>query len=140
MPKLPAIGALTPPTADDLVVIGERIIADFPDEIRTLIGSVPVRVQDWADDATLDAMGVDDPCDLTGLFRGLPLGERDGASHPPDEPDMIFLYRMPILFEWCERGVALDEVVFDVLTHEIGHFFGMNEAEVLRLEGRDPQG
>ena len=49
---------------------------------------------------------------------------------------MIFLYRLPILVEWCERGCALEEVVFDVLTHEIGHHFGMNEEEVLRMEGR----
>ena len=50
---------------------------------------------------------------------------------------MIHLYRLPILFEWCERGCALEEVVFDVLTHEIGHHFGMDEAAVLRMEGRD---
>ena len=50
---------------------------------------------------------------------------------------MIYLYRLPILFEWCERGCALEEVVFDVLTHEIGHHFGMDEDAVLRMEGRD---
>jgi predicted Zn-dependent protease with MMP-like domain len=53
---------------------------------------------------------------------------------------MIYLFRQPILFEWCERGCALEEVVFDVLTHEIGHHFGMDEDAVLRMEGREGEG
>ena len=50
--------------------------------------------------------------------------------------EMILLYRIPILVEWCERGCALEEVVFDVLTHEIAHHLGMDEAAALGLEGR----
>jgi predicted Zn-dependent protease with MMP-like domain len=132
-------GGRGPPTADDIVRVCEAVLADFPGEIRALLREMPIRVQDWADEATLDDMGYEDPLELTGLFRGTPIGERAGAVLPPAEPEMIFLYRMPILFEWCERGVTLEEVVFDVLTHEIGHFFGMEEAEVLRLEGRWPE-
>ena len=81
--------------------------------------------------------GIEDPLDLTGLYAAVPLGERAGLAAPPAEPEMIYLYRLPILFEWCERGCALEEVVFDVLTHEIGHHFGMDEDAVLRMEGRD---
>jgi predicted Zn-dependent protease with MMP-like domain len=55
---------------------------------------------------------------------------------PPTEPERIELYRMPILLEWCERDVPIEDVVFDVLTHEIGHHFGMDEETVLRMEGR----
>ena len=88
------------------------------------------------DEATLEAMEIDDPLDLTGLYRGTPIGERH-AMTTPAEPEMIFLYRLPILVEWCERGVALEDVVFDVLTHEIGHHLGMDEDAVLRMEARD---
>ena len=72
-------------------------------------------------------MEIEDPLDLTGLYAAVPLGERAGRTVPPTEPEMIYLYRLPILFEWCERGCALEDVVFDVLTHEIGHHFGMDE-------------
>jgi predicted Zn-dependent protease with MMP-like domain len=131
-------GSRRPPTGDEIVELGEAILRAFPAEMRELVGRMPICVQDWPDEATLAAMGFDDPLELTGLFRGVPLGERESAQLPPEEPEMIFLYRMPILFEWCERGVALEEVVFDVLTHEIGHYFGLSEEEVLRLENRWP--
>ena len=126
-----------PPTADDLAAIGEAILRELPEPFRAVVADLPIRVTDWADDATLDAMGIEDPLDLTGLYAGVPLGERAGLSAPPSEPEMIHLYRLPILFEWCERGCTLEEVVFDVLTHEIGHHFGMDETAVLRMEDRD---
>lgn len=129
-----------PPSADDLVAIGERVIADLAPAIRDLIRAVPIRVQDWPDEATLDDLGLADPLELSGLYRGVPVGERHAMALPPSEPEMIFLYRLPILVEWCERGCALEEVVFDVLTHEIGHHLGMDEVEVLRMEGRGAGG
>jgi predicted Zn-dependent protease with MMP-like domain len=125
------------PTADELAAIGEAILRELPEPFRGAVADLPIRVSDWADDATLDAMGIEDPLDLTGLYAGVPIGERPGLALPPSQPEMIHLYRLPILFEWCERGCTLEEVVFDVLTHEIGHHFGMDEAAVLRMEGRE---
>ena len=133
-------GRAVPPTADAIVAIGREILDGFPEELRALVAAVPIRVQDWPDEATLDALGIEDPLDLTGLCRAVPLGEREGAGLPTAEPEMIFLYRLPILFEWCERGCALEEIVFDVLTHEIAHFFGMDEDQALDLEGRGGEG
>ena len=127
------------PSAEDLAAIGEAILKDLPEPFRGAVAHVPILVQDWADEATLDAMEIDDPLDLTGLYAAVPIGERAGLAAPPVEPEMIHLYRLPILFEWCERGCELEEVVFDVLTHEIGHHFGMDEAAVLRMEGRDDE-
>ena len=129
-----------PPSAEDLAAIGEAILKDLPEPFRGAVAHVPILVQDWPDEATLDAMEIDNPLDLTGLYAAVPIGERAGLTAPPVEPEMIHLYRLPILFEWCERGCALEEVVFDVLTHEIGHHFGMDEAAVLRMEGRSEEG
>lgn len=123
------------PTIDDIARIGAAILAELPAEIRELMGPVPVVVRDWADDDLLEAMEIDDPLELTGLYQAVPIGERHSAL-PPSEPEMIFLFRMPILVEWCERGCPIDEVVFDVLTHEIGHHLGMNEDAVQRMEER----
>ena len=129
--------AAHPPTADDLVSLGQAILKGLPEPFRGAVTDVPIMVQDWPDDATLDGMGIDDPLDLTGLYAAVPLGERATLGAPPSEPELIHLYRLPILFEWCERGCALEEVVFDVLTHEIGHHFGMDEEAVLRMEDRE---
>ncbi len=127
------------PTADDIADIGETILQGLPAPLREAVGQVPIMVRDWPDEATLEALEIDDPLDLTGLYAAVPLGERSSLAAPPSEPEMIYLYRLPILLEWCERGCALEEVVFDVLTHEIGHHFGMDETAALRMEGREDE-
>lgn len=131
-------GLQRPPTADDIAAIGAAILESLPPALRTLVAQVPITVQDWPDDATLDALQIDDPLELTGLYAAVPVGERESMALPTSQPEMIFLFRLPLLVEWCERGCALEEVVFDVLTHEIGHHFGMDEETVLRMEGRGP--
>lgn len=125
-----------PPTAEEIATIGERILKELPEPFRELVAHVPIKVADWPEEATLDAMGIEDPLELTGLYAAVPVGQRDALGLPPAEPELIFLYRLPILFEWCERGCELADVVFDVLTHEIGHHLGMSEEDVLRMEGR----
>ena len=68
-----------PPSADDLAALGEAILKDLPEPFRGAVAHVPILVQDWPDEATLDAMGIDDPLDLTGLYAAVPLGERPGS-------------------------------------------------------------
>ncbi len=133
-------GRARPPSADDIAALAEAMLAALPSPFAELVAEIPVRVQDWPDDATLEDMGIEDPLDLTGLYRGVPVGQRESMAAPPAEPEMIFLYRLPILFEWCQRGCALEEVVLDVLTHEIGHHFGMDEEAARRLEGGSGEG
>jgi acetylglutamate kinase len=130
------LARLTAPSAEDLAALGERLLAELPAEIRALVGMVPIRVEDWPDEAALAETECEDPLDLTGLYRAVPIGERHAQALPPEEPEMIFLYRLPILVEWAERGCTLEEVVFDVLTHEIAHHLGMDEEGALRVEGR----
>ncbi|SNB54263.1 Predicted Zn-dependent protease, minimal metalloprotease (MMP)-like domain [Arboricoccus pini] len=133
-------GDLLPPSTDDLAAMATAIIDSFPPSFQALIRTIPVRVQEWPEEAQLAELGLDDPLDLTGLYAGVPLGHGDGSRLPRSEPDMIYLFRQPILFEWCQRGSAISDVVFDVLTHEIGHHFGMDEAAARRLEEGDPEG
>jgi len=134
--KTDRLARLAAPSAEDLVALGERLLAELPAEIRALVGMVPIRVEDWPDEAALAETECEDPLDLTGLYRAVPIGERHAQALPPEEPEMIFLYRLPILVEWAERGCTLEEVVMDVLTHEIAHHLGMDEEGALRVEGR----
>lgn len=135
-PTAASPGRSRAPDADDLAAIGARILEGLPEPVRELVASVPVRVEDWPDEAALEATECEDPLDLTGFYRAVPVGERHARALPPEEPEMIFLYRLPILVEWAERGCTLEEVVFDVLTHEIAHHLGMDEEGALRVEGR----
>ena len=89
--------------------------------------------KDFADDETLDALGIDDPYDLTGLYHGRPIGEKSSMD-TATLPDRIHLYRRPILDEWVDTGVGLAELVAHVTIHEIGHHFGLSDADMHALE------
>jgi predicted Zn-dependent protease with MMP-like domain len=94
-------------------------------------------VHDFADDAVLDDLGIEDAFELTGLYQGVDLSRRS-VFDPSPEPARIFLYRRPILDEWAERGdVSLAELVAHVLTHEIGHHVGLSDDDIDAIEAAD---
>ncbi|HMR30731.1 MAG TPA: metallopeptidase family protein [Geminicoccaceae bacterium] len=125
--------AQNPPSADDIVRLGREVLAELPDFVRRRIGDVPIVVQDFATDEVLDELGIDDPFGLSGLYQGVSIAHREQAI-PTGVPDMIFLYRRPILDEWCEEDVALKDVVRTVLVHEIGHHMGLSDDDIDRIE------
>ena len=121
------------PSADDVEAIARATIARLPARFREHLGDVVLIVEDWADDETLAAMGVEHPLDLTGLYHGRPVGEKSSfESGAP--PDRIHLYRRAILDEWVETGVRLDDLVAHVTIHEIGHHFGLSDDDMHALE------
>lgn len=124
----------TAPSLDDFARLARAAFEDLPDPFRTLAGDVVIRVDDFADEATLASMEIEDPFELTGLYFGVDIGRRDEMG-PAPEPARIFLYRRPILDEWCERGdVGLDEIIAHVLIHEIGHHFGLDDDQIHHIE------
>ena len=126
-----------PPDADAIEAIARSILNELGPPFDAVLASLAIRIADWPDDEMLDDHDIEDAYDLTGLCVGTIAGDLGGDIGAAQETAMIHLFRLPILAEWCGRGCALREVVFDVVTHELGHFFGMNEEEVLRMEGRD---
>ena len=85
------------------------------------------------DDETLDELGIESAWDLTGLYRGIPLTQRR-VSDVARQPDLIFLYRQPILLEWVETGEDLFRLVRNVVVHEIAHHFGFSDRDIADLE------
>ena len=85
---------------------------------------------------TVAEMGLESPWELTGLYRGVPLTQKS-VLDVPHAPDTILLFREPILLEWIETGEDLFRLVRNVLLHEIGHHFGLSDADIARLEGLD---
>lgn len=124
----------TAPSLDDFARLARAAFDALPEPFRSLAGEVVLRVDDFADEATLDEMGIEDPFELTGLYHGVDIGRRDSLG-PAAEPSRIFLYRRPILDEWCERGdVGLSEIIAHVLIHEIGHHFGLDDDDIHHIE------
>ena len=115
-------------------MLAERALAAIPAKLRKHVAGVGIAVEEIADDATLDEMGIESPYDLSGLYRGVPLHRRSVAD-VARAPDLIFLYRLPILLEWIEEGEDLYALVRNVLVHEIAHHFGFSDEDIERLEG-----
>ena len=123
-----------PPSADLIADLADEALAAIPAPLRERIRAVTILVEDAADDETLEALGLDNVWDLTGLYRGIPFGQAEGVD-VRHAPDVILLYREPILLEWIETGEDLRHLVRTVLIHEIAHHFGFSDADIARLEG-----
>jgi predicted Zn-dependent protease with MMP-like domain len=126
-------GQTMAPGAERIDAIARATIARLPAEFARHLDDIVLQVEEFADDETLDAMGIENPFELTGLYRGLPVGAKS-VDHSGAMPDMIHLYRRAILDEWCETGVSLEALVAHVVIHEIGHHFGLSDEDMHRLE------
>lgn len=123
----------TAPDADALEAIARATIACFPSQFKVLLGDIVLIIEDYADEATLKALGINHPLELSGLYHGRPVGDKSSMESGA-LPDRIHLYRQAILAEWCETGVRLDDLVAHVTVHEIGHHFGLSDADMHALE------
>lgn len=125
------------PSADEMLACAEKCFAELPEFMRLAAGDVRIVVMDYAEDATLDEMGIEDALELTGLYSGVPL-TLESVTQPALERPLIYLYRMPILFEWAGRGdTSIEELVTHVFIHELGHHFGWSDEEIDLALGED---
>ena len=123
----------TPPSIADIEAVAREAFAGIPERLRRFVTNVLVRVEDFPDEETLQELECESPYDLLGLYRGLDLSQKSVLDVPQDI-DMIYLYRRPILEFWCETGDDLTHIVRHVLIHEIGHHFGLSDDDMERIE------
>ena len=122
------------PSADEMEAMARAALARLPAQFREHLGDVVLRVEEFADEALLAELGIEDPFDLTGVYEGTPLGEKS-IEHSGRLPDRIRLFRAPILDEWIARGdETLEHLVAHVLVHEVGHHFGLSDEAMHALE------
>lgn len=107
----------------------ERLPADF----REKAGDVLIRVEEFATEEVLQALGIENVLELSGLYHGVSL-DKKSVMDVPRQPDMVFLYRRPILEEWAARNETLGSLVEHILVHEIGHHFGFSDADMSGIE------
>jgi len=128
------IASLQSPTLAQIEELAEAAFAALPAEFRALCEGVIIRVEDFPDDETLDAMECETEFDLLGLFRGRGLAHRGASAGTGEFPNMVWLYRRPILDYWAEHEDTLGAIVTHVLVHEIGHHFGLSDEDMEEIE------
>jgi predicted Zn-dependent protease with MMP-like domain len=138
MPDTPTTDPLTwrfvkAPSLAEMEELGQAVFKGLPAKFRALCEGLVIQVDDFATDEVLDEMDIDSPFDLMGLFRGVGLPFRS-ESAPVQMPNMIWLYRRPMLDYWAEHDETLGAIVAHVLVHEIGHHFGLSDDDMEAIE------
>jgi predicted Zn-dependent protease with MMP-like domain len=122
------------PDAAALEALAHAAFARIPEPFAQHLAGIRVTVEEFADDETLRAVGLDDAWELTGLYHGRSM-DQETVWSSGEMPPVITLFRQPLLAEWCETGVALEDLVTHVVVHEVGHHFGLSDAQMHALEG-----
>ena len=126
------------PSLAELEVLAGEVFRHLPPRFRELCADVVIQVDDFPSDEVLEEMQAESEFDLLGLFQGVGLPFR-AESAPLQMPNMIWLYRRPILDYWAEHEETLGAIVKHVLVHEIGHHFGLSDADMAAIEQADRQ-
>jgi len=121
------------PSAADIEALARTSLERLPKPFASHLRDVVLQVEELADDETLLSMGIDDPFELSGLYHGLPIGQKS-VELSGTLPDRIFLYRRAILDEWAADGETLEHLVHHILVHEVGHHFGLSDEDMHALE------
>ena len=124
------------PSLADIDALAQAAVESLPELFRAHLATVLLRVEDFPDEEVMDAMGLDSPYDILGLYQGRHVGMK-GDVPTGALPDIIFLYRRPLLEEWAESGDSLEALVRHVLIHEVGHHFGLSDADMEAIEAAE---
>jgi predicted Zn-dependent protease with MMP-like domain len=122
------------PSLEEIDAIARASFALLPDSFRNLIGDIQFRLADFPEEDVLDDLGIDSEFGLLGLFQGTGMAHDAAVPHTLQMPNMIWLYRRPILDYWAEHEETLGAIVSHVLIHEIGHHFGLSDEDMEAIE------
>ncbi len=122
------------PSLDDFEAMGRVAYDGLPEAFRNLIGEIVIRVSDFPEAEVLDDLGIESEFGLLGLFQGVGLAHGAATPMTGQMPNMIWLYRRPILDYWAEHEETLGAIVSHVLVHEIGHHFGLSDDDMEEIE------
>jgi predicted Zn-dependent protease with MMP-like domain len=132
-PPPPPWRDLAAPSLAELEAMARDAFDRLPAKFRSLCADLVIRVDDFPTDEVLGAMRLESEFDLLGLFQGVGLPFRS-ESVPQTLPNLVWLYRRPILDYWAEHEDTLGDIVTHVLVHEIGHHFGFSDDDMEAIE------
>lgn len=122
------------PSLDDIEAIARESFAALPQNFRRLTGDIQFRVTEFPEEDVLKDLDIESEFDILGLFHGIGLAHDSAVPQTGQMPNMIWLYRRPILDYWAEHEETLGAVVSHVLVHEIGHHFGLSDDDMEAIE------
>jgi predicted Zn-dependent protease with MMP-like domain len=122
------------PSLDELERMADDAYRQLPEQFRALCKDLVIRVTEYPTDEVLDAMGIESELELMGLFQGVGLPFQSESSITGQMPNMVWLYRVPMLLYWAEHDETLSSIVTHVLVHEIGHHFGLSDDDMAAIE------
>lgn len=121
------------PTLEEFEKLADAAFARLPEGFRARCAGLVIRVEDFPDDEVAAEMALESPFDLLGLYQGISHVDRS-VMEPAHMPDMVFLYRRPMLDYWAEYDEPLDHLIAHVLVHEIGHHMGLSDEDMHAIE------
>jgi predicted Zn-dependent protease with MMP-like domain len=121
------------PSLAEMEVLATEIFERLPANFRALCEGLVIHVDDFPSEEVMDDMRCETEFDLLGLFQGIGLPFRS-ESDPVQMPNMVWLYRRPILDYWAEHDETLGSIITHVLVHEIGHHFGLSDGDMEAIE------
>jgi predicted Zn-dependent protease with MMP-like domain len=124
------------PSLTEFERLADQTLTGLPHQFRELCTGIVIKIEDFPDDQTLDEMGCETEFDVLGLFRGRGLAQMGATAMTGELPNMVFLYRRPILDYWAEHEESLGQIITHVLVHEIGHHFGLSDEDIEEIERR----
>lgn len=121
------------PSLGDMEGLASAAWERLPQGFRDMCEGLVIQVVDFPTDEVLDALGIESPFDLLGLYHGVSINHKS-VSDVPRQPDVVMLYRRPILDYWADHDETLGHIVTHVLVHEIGHHFGFSDEDMAEIE------
>ena len=131
MTRRMADGQTFAPTLQEIETLAQTAVEGLPPPFRDLLAGVLLRVEDFPTDEVCADMGLESPYDILGLYHGRSVAAEAATGAMPD---VVYLYRRPILDEWAEGGESLETLVTHVLVHEVGHHFGLSDDDMHAIE------
>jgi predicted Zn-dependent protease with MMP-like domain len=122
------------PSLADFEALADVAFNSLPDEFRALTGEVQIRIAEFPGDDVIEEMEPESEFDILGLFQGVGLAHDSSSVETGRMPNMVWLYRRPILDYWAENEETLGAIVTHVLIHEIGHHFGLSDEDMEAIE------
>lgn len=124
-----------PPSAEEIEAIARVALEGLPSPFADHLRDIVLQVDELADQELLAELEINHPLDLTGVYEGVPIGEKSVGA-PSQLPDRIRLFRRAILDEWIEEGEEFEHLIRHILIHEAGHHFGLSDEAMHALEGQ----
>ena len=135
MTERPNWASARAPSLDEFEALARTAYRALPDQFRQWTTDIMIRIEEFASDEVLDSLGIESEYDLMGLYQGVSL-DRKTVMDTGSEPDVVVLYRRPILDYWAATDEQLGDLITHVLVHEIGHHFGLSDDDMENIEAK----